>query len=194
MINARAVKEIKKLVTRELSDMQISFGCEVISVNSTKDRARIRLAVRDTINFEFPEILDVPIFCLKAGKGIIHIPTTAGDRGLVVFSTKPTGQFKNPVVTSYKDVFDIDNAFYFGGFFNDTDDKSDLVDNLRIKYGSDIVDMKDGVIDVTSTTVNIKATSVNLGVGGQPIARLGDQVKIGTSVGTIISSGTNTSL
>lgn len=201
MINARAVKEIQRLMRREMSDIQISFGCEVVSVSESKDRARVRLSVRDTVNFEFPEILDIPIFCLKAGKGIIHIPTTVGDRGLVVFSTKPTEQFKNPVKTSYKDVFDIDNAFYFGGFFNNNDDKSDLVDNLRIKYGDDIVDMKDGEIDVTTTTVNVNATTVNvnatntsLGTGGQPIARLGDQVTVGGNVGTITSAGINTSI
>lgn len=56
-------------------------------------------------------------------------------------------------------------------------------------------------IDVTGT-VDLKATGdvtvdspkVNLGVGGLPIARLGDAVMVGGTPGTITSAGVNTSL
>jgi hypothetical protein len=52
-----------------------------------------------------------------------------------------------------------------------------------------------GDVDLTTSgNVNVDATQVNLGTGGQPIARLGDAVTIGTSTGTITSAGTNTSI
>ncbi len=57
------------------------------------------------------------------------------------------------------------------------------------------------IIDVTGT-VDLKATGevtvdspkVNLGVGGPPIARLGDTVMVSGTPGTITSAGVNTSL
>ena len=54
--------------------------------------------------------------------------------------------------------------------------------------------MKDEEVDIVSTTVNIKAPNINLGEGGKPIARLGDEVTVGSSTGTITGSGTATSI
>lgn len=62
---------------------------------------------------------------------------------------------------------------------------------------------EDGTIEIDSKgTINIKvngdvnvdATKVNLGVGGAKIARLGDEVTVGSSTGTITSAGENTSI
>jgi phage gp45-like len=49
-------------------------------------------------------------------------------------------------------------------------------------------------MDAGSGTVDIGAGQVNLGSGGAKIARLGDQVTVGGSTGTITSAGTNTSI
>lgn len=59
-----------------------------------------------------------------------------------------------------------------------------------------------GNVNVSAPTVNLSATTTNLGVGGQPIARVGDSVQVevtsgsssGTWVGTITSGGNNTSI
>lgn len=58
-----------------------------------------------------------------------------------------------------------------------------------------------GDVDVTATNVNIDASATNLGVGGQPIARVGDSVEVtgvssgsSTRTGTITSGGVNTSI
>lgn len=51
-----------------------------------------------------------------------------------------------------------------------------------------------GDIDFKCDNFNIDATQVNLGEGGNKIARLGDEVTVGTDTGTITSSGNNTSI
>jgi len=58
-----------------------------------------------------------------------------------------------------------------------------------------------GDIDIEATTVNIDASTTNIGVGGAAIARVGDSVQVtvvggssaGTHNGTITSGGGNTS-
>lgn len=58
-----------------------------------------------------------------------------------------------------------------------------------------------GNVDLKATTVNIDATTTNIGVGGLAIARLGDTVQVtgvqsggSTATGTITSAGVNTSI
>jgi hypothetical protein len=191
----RDVKEVLTMITNKMEDIKTCFGCEVVSINPLrKDRVSIRLSVKDTADFKFPDVLDVPVKFFKFGKSLIYAPVSVGDKGVVIFSTKSTSQFKNPVNSVYKTFFDIDNAFYIGGCFTDIDNTSILGDNLLIIHGNDKIEMKDEEVDVVSTTVNIKATNINLGDGGAPIARVGDQVTVGASTGTITTGGTATSI
>lgn len=81
--------------------------------------------------------------------------------------------------------------------------KFDIDGNIEIESTGkiDIKSAKDVTIDVTGT-VDLKATGdvtvdspkVNLGIGGPPIARLGDTVMVSGTPGTITSAGVNTSL
>ena len=60
--------------------------------------------------------------------------------------------------------------------------------------GSILIESKDKLDITASGDINLTPTGkVNLGVGGQPIARLGDEVTVNGDVGTITSAGTNTS-
>jgi len=83
--------------------------------------------------------------------------------------------------------------------------KLDKDGNVHIKNAQKIIIESSPVnIDVlgadvnidNANNVNVNANKVNLGSGGQPIARLGDavQVNTGTGTGTITGGGTNTSI
>lgn len=80
--------------------------------------------------------------------------------------------------------------------------KFDENGNIIIFTNNDVSGIVNGKINITVTgdvdlkanEVKIDATKVDLGVGGQKIARLGDQVTVGASTGTITSAGTNTSI
>jgi len=73
--------------------------------------------------------------------------------------------------------------------------------DLTITVTGDVNITAGGDVDVTATNVNIDASATNLGVGGQPIARVGDSVEVtgvssgsSTRTGTITSGGVNTSI
>ncbi len=74
--------------------------------------------------------------------------------------------------------------------------------DLKIVVLGDVSVISQGNADVSANQLNVSASVTNLGVGGQPIARLGDKVKVkvlsGSSAGEwegeITSSGVNTSI
>ena len=73
---------------------------------------------------------------------------------------------------------------------------------LNIVTNGNVSIITQGNVDVSAANVNVSASVTNLGVGGQPIARLGDEVTVevtsgssaGTYTGTITSAGANTSI
>lgn len=73
---------------------------------------------------------------------------------------------------------------------------------IEVNGGSDLNIVINGNANIKAASVNIDAGVTNLGVGGQPIARLGDEITVnvtsgssaGTYKGTISSAGTNTSI
>ena len=67
---------------------------------------------------------------------------------------------------------------------------------IEASNNADIEIITGGDVKVTANNVNIDAQKVNLGVGGNRIARLGDTVHVNTSTGdgTITSAGENTSI
>lgn len=76
-----------------------------------------------------------------------------------------------------------------------------LEDKVEIFSNGDLDIEVEGDVNLTATNVNIDADQTNLGVGGAPIARVGDSVTIPStatpgspSSGTITSGGVNTSI
>lgn len=99
-------------------------------------------------------------------------------------------------------------AFYhpfsnsFIKFRNDGTIAIDAKGVLNLDATGDININVSGDANITASSVNIDASVTNLGVGGQPIARVGDAVQVtitggssaGTASGTITSGGANTSI
>lgn len=73
---------------------------------------------------------------------------------------------------------------------------------LKIVVNGNVSLITQGDVDVSAANVNVAARTTNLGVGGQQIARLGDEITVditsgssaGTYKGTITSAGINTSI
>lgn len=72
--------------------------------------------------------------------------------------------------------------------------KFDKDGNIEINSTKDINITSANDINVKATNVTVDADQVDLGVGGGPIARLGDTVKVGTDEGIITSAGVNRSI
>lgn len=67
---------------------------------------------------------------------------------------------------------------------------------VEIDVAGDVKISASGNATVTASVVDVDASAVNLGSGGQPIARVGDAVAVstGTGIGTITAGGVNTSI
>lgn len=80
--------------------------------------------------------------------------------------------------------------------------KFDKDGNIEIISKKDLNITTEGNLNITADddvtikcdTFNVEASTTNLGTGGNQIARLGDQVTVGGSTGTITGAGTNTSI
>lgn len=180
MINNETVKLMQQLIKNELQAVKTCFPCEVVEVNNT--RVGVKILNKDTEEFDFPEVLDIPVIHLKAGNSQIIMPTSVGDKGIMFISTKSTLAFKNELGTFYKQDFDIDNSFYLGGLWNNTDNETAIdLNSITIKKGSSEIVLKDDEIVINSGTIKI-------GDGVSGVARVGDAVEVtitgGSSAGT----------
>lgn len=185
------IQELINFINNSIGKVNVCYPCEVLEVLNT--RVRIKILVNDTKDFEFPEVVDVPVIHLKAGNSQITMPTTAGDIGIIFISSKNTRKFKTGTGLFYRADFDIDNAFYIGGIFNNTANETTIdLTKLIIQKGSAIISLADDGIVINSSTIN-------LGTGGSGVARIGDTVEVnitsgssaGTYQGTITSGSSN---
>lgn len=76
---------------------------------------------------------------------------------------------------------------------------NEVVSEIWLKNNGNITITVNGDCNIVANTANINATKTNLGIGGNKIARLGDEVTVtvpthGSCTGTITSSGINTSI
>lgn len=175
------VQELINFISNSIGKVNVCYPCEVLEVFNT--RVRVKILVNDKKDFEFPEIVDIPVIHLKAGNAQITMPTTAGDIGIIFISSKSTRKFKTGTGIYYKADFDIDNAFYIGGILNNTDNETTIdLTKILIQKGSTLISLADDGIVINSTTVNI-------GTGGLGVARIGDTVQVDpiTHQGTITS-------
>lgn len=66
---------------------------------------------------------------------------------------------------------------------------------IKLKANGSIeIESKDKIDITVNGEVDIDAAKINLGSGGARIARLGDEVTVGSNTGTITGAGVNTSL
>lgn len=161
MINARIIAKIRELIRNEIRQINTCYPCQVVSVEGS--RAKIRILSADVKDFDFPEILDVPIISLKAGNALINLPTQAGDKGLLFISTKPTLQFKTGQGRYYKADFDVDNSFYLGGIFtNGETSDGQSSENIIISKGDTKIEMSDDTTTIDSENVVVNSTDAQV--------------------------------
>jgi hypothetical protein len=171
-----------------------------------------------------PLCINVPVACLRGGGFSITLPVKPGDECLLIFCERAfdswfqTGEIRQPNAKRKHSLSDAIAIVGISSLPNSIPDYDP--DNLEIKKDDNSVSIKltatgleittSGDIDVTAggdanitaNNVNIDASVTNLGVGGEPIARVGDEVQViitsgssaGTWDGTITSGGDNTSI
>lgn len=154
------IKTLERMVDRKMSLINTMYPCEVIAVDTDTMRVECKIETNDTIDYAFPDILDVPISSIIGGNAFIWCPVSVGDKGHLIFSTKSLLQFKTGEKV-YKVNFDVDNCIYFGGIF--TTQRPDTPENLTIKKGDAKIEMDDG-------------GNVIFNGGTEKVARVGDAI------------------
>ena len=134
------IKTLERLIDRKMSAINTMYPCEVLAVNIDTMRVECRIETNDTVDYLFPDILDVPIASIIGGNAFIWCPVSVGDKGQLIFSTKSLAQFKTDEKV-YKVNFDVDNCVYFGGIF--TTQRPNTPENLTIQKGDAKIEMDD---------------------------------------------------
>lgn len=154
------IKTLERMVERKMSLLNTMYPCEVLAVDTDTMRVECKILTNDTQDFNFPDILDVPIASLIGGNSFIWLPIAIGDKGYLIFSTKSLQQFKTGEKV-YKVNLDIDNCIYFGGVF--TTQRPDTPANLTIQNDT-------GKVELDSSG------NIILNGGSKKVARVGDAI------------------
>ena len=174
-------------------------------------------------NDEDPDVVfpNVPVKHYETQRAYIFLGLKVGDKGLIRFCDKSIEGYKqNGIDTPDDRTHSLNDGVFEIGFYPASEryafpaDKTIEIGNKNGSFklsvgegGSLIIESSSTTIKSTGSTniecstaeikassVNIKSPIVNLGEGGQPIARLGDEVTVAGVKGLITKAGVNTSL
>lgn len=169
---------IDRLISTRLYDTHTQMPCEVTAVNLNKEIPTVDVKVlwegrsqeNSSLNYKYPEILDVPVYMLAAGPDVrITVPIKVGTLGVVLFPEKPLYEFdwktsSKVVMTSELTSFPLQGLLFLPSY------QCGPVDANNI-----IIQNKSCIITITGESVNISAPS-GMTVNGAQITPDGDVV------------------
>ena len=217
---------IKSNINSKVSRLNTSLPAKIVKYDPKTQKAEvlplIKLLLKTGESRILPTISNVPVVQPATSKSMVMMPINIGDTVLLMFSQRSLDLWvdtegQDPVNPDdyrkhhFNDAIAIIGLFTFPQAINDSSkhtlphDTSDLViaHNIGTPEECEIRLKSDGSVTMTSIlSVGTVAPITNLGVGGNFIARLGDQVQItiptgssaGTYTGTITTAGVNTSI
>lgn len=140
-------------------------------------------------NNPIPEsvIYGIRYFQWQYGTNAIKATPAIGDIGLIVVCKKDISEAEKGLVGSFRK-FNMADGIYIGGIFGLNQTPTQYID-----FGENGISITStGSVEVNAQTANINATAINLGgTGGQPVARVGDNVVSGTTVIGQIGAGSS---
>ncbi len=182
--------------------VNVQLPCKVTTLNEdgTVDVEVIGNDGKDDVVFP-----NVPVRHNETTRAYIFLGIQAGDRGLIRFCDRSIEGLKQGIDLLDDRMHAFDDGVVDLGFYPLTEayafpvDKTIEIGNKNGKFKLSI--SEDGTVDLITPVVNVDGL-VNLGLGGNAIARVGDSVEVtvtggssaGTYSGTITSGGVNTSL
>lgn len=135
------------------------------------------------------QIYNVRYFEWQYGANVIKAKPSVGDIGLIIACKRDISNAENGTVGSHR-TFNLADGIYIGGICGlnqSATQKIEFTDSGIDIETDKVINIKGAnTVNVESAIANIKAQSVNLGgEGGAGIARIGDEVTVGTVKGTI---------
>ena len=132
---------------------------------------------------EAPIYYDIPVIMLMGSNIALEFMPSVGDMGFLIGGKWDMSDFKTTkqaTPISSNRTFSFANGVYLPMFF------ANKQQGITLKNSSAVISILDNTINITADIVNVTASEVNLGgEGGAGVARLGDEVTVGSSKGTI---------
>lgn len=132
------------------------------------------------------EIYNIPVLTLKGNNCSLVFDVAVGNQGLLIAGQYDITDYKKTKAVSGKPTnrtYSYSDGFYLPMTLTDKQDNK-----ITINYGNSSITLRDSQVDISTTTANINADTVNLAGGGSGVARIGDKVSVqvmsGSSAGT----------
>ncbi len=180
------VEFLKNLTAKELENVHLGFGAEVLSFNTSTLRANIRPRLKKSIpggSMDYPDLINVPCSAIKSGGAYIRPQYEVGD---LVYASVGTAQIREQLKSSRRqadsiDRFGLGNAIVTGAAIptdfeappDFSEDKGFLIasngssiniqeDKIKFKVGeTTMVFNKDGLcISIGDTEFNFSSTDL----------------------------------
>lgn len=168
--------------------------------NTVSVKPLVKIITTDGNSHSRSILKNIPVYNLGNSEFSIRMQIPVGTLGYIIANDQDTTNFNRSLIESLPNTF---RRFSHGdSFFLPSNMEKGISttapmtitnsdQTVKIELFSDRIDVTAPTINVNANTANINATNTNLGSGGPAIARLGDQVTIGTSSGTITSASSN---
>lgn len=181
-------------VVKKVSTMEL---VRVLSVN-TENKTISAIPIIKEANASGEAIEESPIdgvryFQWQFGGNAIKGTPEVGDIGMIVICKKDISSPESGIIQTYRE-YCLSDSIYIGGIFGLNQEPTQFIEFTE--NGINITSPKDITITCEKAVVNattestINAPSINLGgTGGQPVARVGDNVVSGTTVIGQIGAG-----
>lgn len=197
---------LTKFLQSSIDDM---LPAKIVAYDRITNRATIQpmiaMVTTNGDNISRNQLASIPVLNIGGGGVVLSFNLAPGDLGWIKASDRDTADFLKRYSESApntKRVHDFNNGLFIPdvmtGYSIDEEDDGNAV--LQTLDGVVKVSLFPGKLKLTAPQVEINGPvqidgdtvingNVQLGgAGGQPIARLGDEVKIGASTGTITSA------
>lgn len=192
---------LKLAFNKLMQQINVMLPASVTAVNdngSVNVKPLITMLGTNAQQVERAVIYDVPMLQLGAGGYVLRFTPQVGDIGWVKACDRDISNFLNTLKMARPKTLRKHN-------FSDAVFMPHPMSGVNAVEGGAVLQSLDGrvsialdgtEINIVANTVNVNAARVNLGEGGEAIARVGDSVLVNTSTGegTITTGGANTSI
>lgn len=165
----RILNKIKK-------EINVQYACKIIKVIS-----------QHVVDLEYYDngvadvLYNVPVKHYCSSTGFFVITLKVGDRGILRPFDNDIDGYRAGIIAKSSETrtHDLNDSLFNLGFYPDSENYDFPSGDVVIGNNKgDLIVLNSGEITISCTTANINATNINLGIGGQPIARVGDEVQV----------------
>jgi len=178
-ITQRTMPSVPRFVNAQAglaASIRVAMPAVIYSFDAIKQTCVARPALQDItrlsgneITFDLPDLLDVPVQCVRGGGFSVTVPLQQGDEGFVIFQDMCIDAWwqsglPSSVAQGLMDRYrrhDLSDAVFVPGIWSQPNVLSDYsTESLQIRSdnGTVIIDVSDDGVQITAPTVSVQCT------------------------------------